>query len=238
VRVVLLGPPGAGKGTQAARLVDRYGLDHISTGDLLRWHKAERTPLGEEARRYMDAGELVPDDLVLRMLVDRLDPNGGGFILDGFPRTVAQAEALDRALKEPAASLDAVLNLDLDPEIAVQRLAARRTCPVCQSAYNALTAPPRVPETCDQDGTRLLQRDDDREDVVRRRMEVFEDQTAPLRDYYRRAGLLRSIDAKGSESEVAANAFAALDDLAHDHGAEPGGGGASSDVPGLSEVTP
>jgi adenylate kinase len=213
VRIVLLGPPGAGKGTQATRLVDRCGLDHISTGDLLRWHKAQDTQLGQEARHYMDAGELVPDDLVLRMVVDRLEPNGHGFILDGFPRTVEQAKALDRALADEGAELQAVLNLDLDREVAVRRLAARRTCPACHSAYNTLTAPPRVAETCDQDGERLLQRDDDREDVVRRRMEVFEEQTAPVKDYYRGTGLLRSIAAEGTEEEVAERAVEALADL-------------------------
>jgi adenylate kinase len=250
VRIVLLGPPGAGKGTQAKRLVDRYGLDHISTGDLLRMHKAKGTPLGVEARRYMDAGELVPDDVVLRMVVDRLQPGGRGFILDGFPRTVAQAEALDRALAQAGAELDAVLNLDIDPELAVIRLAARRTCPTCDAAYNTMTAPPSTPERCDRDGSVLLQRDDDREDVVRRRMEVFEEQTAPLRDYYRREGRLRSIDADGSEDQVSDRASDALADLAGeadrcvgDLGESVGEAAAvpAVDSPGrsgLSEVTP
>src|SRR5262245_60412481 len=129
MRLVLLGPPGAGKGTQAARLAERFRLDHIATGDILRWNVSEGTALGREARAYMDRGDLVPDDLVVRMLVERLGTAASGFVLDGFPRTVAQAEALDRALADRGIGLDAVLDFEIDPEIVVRRLSARRTCP-------------------------------------------------------------------------------------------------------------
>jgi adenylate kinase len=214
VRLVLLGPPGAGKGTQAARLAERYRIDHISTGDLLRWNVGEGTDLGREARAYMDRGELVPDDLVMRMLMERLDETGSGFVLDGFPRNVAQAEDLDEALHERGLDLDAVLSFDVDPEVVVRRLAARRTCPVCQRTYNMLTAAPRSDEVCDEDGSPLAQREDDRPEVVRRRLQVFEEQTAPVRDHYERLELMHPVGAEGSEDEVFARAVAALPDLA------------------------
>jgi adenylate kinase len=213
VRLVLLGPPGAGKGTQAARLVERLGLEHISTGDILRWNVAEGTPLGKEAKSYMDGGELVPDGLVVRMLADRLGSAGSGFILDGFPRNVAQAAALEDALHERGIDLDAVLSFDIDREAVVRRISSRRTCPSCQRTYNLLTSPPRNDEACDEDGTPLLQREDDREEVVRRRMEVFEEQTAPVRAFYDGQGLVRTIDADGSEDEVFARAMEALADV-------------------------
>jgi len=214
VRLVLLGPPGAGKGTQAARLAARFGMDHISTGDLLRWNVAEGTPLGLDAKRYMDAGELVPDDIVVRMLVERLGTNPSGFILDGFPRTVPQAEALADALRGRSLDLDAVLAFDVDREVVVRRLSSRRTCPVCRRVYSMTTAPPLSDQACDDDGTRLVQRDDDREDVVRRRMEVYEEQTAPVRAFYEAIGLVRAVDADGTEDEVFGRTLRALGALA------------------------
>jgi len=213
VRLVLLGPPGAGKGTQAVRLADRFRLDHISTGDILRSNVADGTALGREAKEYMERGDLVPDDLVVRMLVERLWAAASGFVLDGFPRTVPQAEALDRALAERGIHLDAVLDFEIDPEVVVRRLSARRTCPTCQRAYNMVTAPPQMDEVCDEDGTPLAHRDDDRPDVIRRRLQVFGQQTSPVREFYRAEGRLRPIDADGTEDEVYRRAVGALPNL-------------------------
>ena len=213
MRLVLLGPPGAGKGTQAAKLASRYRLDHISTGDILRQNVAEGTDLGRRAKAFMDRGDLVPDGLVVAMLVERLGSASSGFILDGFPRTVAQAEALEQALHERGLDLDAALSFEIDPEAVVARLSARRTCPVCQRAYNPTTAPPQRDEVCDADGTGLVQRDDDRPEVIRRRLQVFEEQTAPVRAYYEDRGLIRPVDAEGTENEVFARAVSGLPDL-------------------------
>jgi adenylate kinase len=213
VRLVLLGPPGAGKGTQAAKLAGRFRLDHISTGDILRQNVAEGTDLGRQAQAYMDRGDLVPDDVVVAMLVERLGSAASGFVLDGFPRTVAQAEALGGALRERGLDLDAVLSFDIDSEAVVARLSARRTCPACQRTYNLLSAPPKSDEICDVEGERLVQRDDDRPEVIRRRLEVFEEQTAPVRAFYENRGLIRPVDADGSEEEVFDRAVSVLPDL-------------------------
>jgi adenylate kinase len=213
VRLVLLGPPGAGKGTQAARLAGRYRLDHISTGDILRQNVADGTDLGRQAKAFMDRGDLVPDDLVVAMLVERLGSASSGFILDGFPRTVAQAEALAEALRERGLDLDAALSFEIDPEAVVARLSARRTCPVCGRTYNLSTAPPRTDEVCDVEDAKLVQRDDDRPEVIRRRLQVFEEQTAPVRAFYDHRGLIRSVDAEGTEEDVFDRAVAILPDL-------------------------
>jgi adenylate kinase len=213
VRLVLLGPPGAGKGTQAAKLASRYRLDHISTGDILRQNVADGTDLGRQAKAFMDRGDLVPDELVVAMLVERLGTAASGFILDGFPRTVAQAEALGEALRERGLDLDGVLSFEIDPEAVVARLSARRTCPVCRRAYNLITAPPETDKVCDVDGAALVQRDDDRPEVIRRRLQVFDEQTAPVRAFYDRLGLIRPVDAEGTEEKVFERAVALLPDL-------------------------
>jgi adenylate kinase len=212
VRLALLGVPGAGKGTQAKRLGDRFGLRHIATGDIFRDNLGRGTELGLLAKGYMDAGELVPDDVVVRMVADALDQAPNGFVLDGFPRTVPQAEALERHLAERGTPLDAVLALDLPDEVAVKRLAGRRTCAGCQLSYNVELGPPAVPGVCDRCGGRLVQREDDREETVRRRLEVFYESTEPLRRFYESRGLLRAIDADGPEDEVTARAVAVLGD--------------------------
>ncbi|MGD0249516.1 MAG: adenylate kinase [Thermoplasmata archaeon] len=205
-RVVFLGPPGAGKGTQAVRLARELGIPHLATGDLLRGAVAARTPLGLEAEGYMRAGQLVPDELVLKILGDRLSrPDAkDGFILDGFPRNLAQAGTLERMTP-----LDAVLSFEIDLEELVRRLSNRRTCPKCQSVYNLTSEAPKLAGRCDRDGTELVQRPDDRPEVVKTRFQVYADQTAPLLEHYRRQGLLRTVDATGSTDEVALRVRAA-----------------------------
>jgi adenylate kinase len=210
-RVIFLGPPGAGKGTQAATLAQELGIPHLSTGDLLRAAVAARSELGREAEAHMSAGRLVPDDLVLRMLRERLDrPDArSGFLLDGFPRNVAQAVALGRLTP-----IDRVLDFRIPFPALLERLTQRRSCPKCGRVYNLATRPPRLPGVCDDDGTTLVTRPDDREEAVRTRLKVYETETAPLSEYYRGRGLLRPIDALGDPVEVARRVRAAVADLA------------------------
>jgi adenylate kinase len=200
-RVVFLGPPGAGKGTQAARLARTLGIPHISTGDMLRAAVAARTPLGVVAEGHMNSGGLVPDDLVLGILRERLEqPDAGaGYILDGFPRTIAQAEALGKFAK-----IGEVISFDLPEGVLVQRLSDRWVCPKCQTVYNLSSQPPKVAGKCDRDGETLIQRPDDLPGAVRVRLKVYAEKTAPLLAYYRKRNLLRPIDASGSPDEVAA----------------------------------
>jgi adenylate kinase len=213
MRLVLLGPPGAGKGTQAKRLAERFGLRHIATGDLFRENVRMGTELGTLAKRYMGDGELVPDDVVVRMVSETLEGSTGGYVLDGFPRTVAQGEALEGELARAEQPLDAVLAFTLPEEIAVKRIAGRRTCSNCQQPYNVELDPPREPGACDICGGALMQRPDDDEVTVRRRLEVYRESTEPLIKFYAARGLLREIDADGTEEEVTRRALAALDDL-------------------------
>jgi adenylate kinase len=216
MRIVLLGPPGAGKGTQAARLTKRFGMSHISTGDILRRNVGEGTELGRLAETYMGAGELVPDDVVVAMVLSSLEVIADGFMLDGFPRTIPQAEALDGGLAVAGRPLHAALALMIDDEIAVKRIAGRRTCANCQTPYNLEIDPPKVAGVCDRCGGPLVQRPDDAEDVVRRRLQVYNESTAPLLKYYSERGLLREVDAFGTEAEVFERAVAALGDLPAD----------------------
>lgn len=213
MRLVLLGPPGAGKGTQARRLADRYGAKPIATGDLFRQHVREETPLGLKAKSYMEAGDLVPDDVVIGMLLSELDDAAEGWILDGFPRTVAQAEALSEALAGTDTPLQAALALRLPDEVAVARLAGRRTCARCQHTFNVELKPPREDGVCDACGGPLEQRPDDREEVVRRRLEVYKRDTKPLEQFYRDRGLFREVDAVGDLEEITGRAVAILGDL-------------------------
>jgi adenylate kinase len=208
--VLIMGPPGAGKGTQAGHLVEAYGLRHLATGDLLRTAVAEGTPLGVEAKRYMDAGDLVPDEVIIgliRELVADL-PDDAGVLLDGFPRTDAQAVALDETLAGLGRDVDVVLDIRVPNELLVQRLSGRWICRTCQTPYNVDTKPPKVAGVCDLDGGELYQRDDDKPESVRNRLEVYERQTAPVADHYRAQGNLVEIDGAQDVDDVRA----ALDD--------------------------
>jgi adenylate kinase len=206
--LILLGPPGAGKGTQAERLRDDFQLPHISTGDMLRAQVADETELGMEARRFMDAGELVPDEVIVGMIIQRIADGDArdGFLLDGFPRNEAQADALGAALGELERRLTAVLLIEVPDDDLVRRLAGRRVCVKNPShIYHVDFDPPKHEDVCDQDGARLIQRDDDREEVIRRRLEVYHSQTEPLIAYYDRAELLRRFDGRRTPDEVHAH---------------------------------
>jgi adenylate kinase len=204
LNLILLGPPGAGKGTQAERLRADFGLAHISTGDMLRAQVAEGTKLGREAQRYMTAGELVPDEVIIGMIVQRISAPDArdGFLLDGFPRNEQQADALGEALTNLERRLLAVLLIEVSDDEVVRRLGGRRVCLKNGHVYHLEFDPPKHAGTCDQDGSRLIQRDDDREDTIRRRLEVYHQQTAPLIDYYDQAGLLRRFDGRRSANDV------------------------------------
>lgn len=210
MRVVFLGPPGAGKGTQARILQERFGLEQISTGDLLRRHLAMGTPLGNEAEGYMRRGQLVPDALVVDMIEHELERATDGFVMDGFPRTVAQAEALDRLLTRRGTPLEAAVSFSADRAVLVARLAARWTNPRTGRTYNALTNPPKTAGIDDEDGGELIQREDDRADTVTKRLDVYEQQTRPLVEYYRKVGKLAEIDALASVGSVAEAIAAAI----------------------------
>jgi adenylate kinase len=214
VRIVLLGLPGAGKGTQARHLSERFAVPVIATGEIFRWNVAEGTELGERARRYLDAGELVPDDVTIRMVMGAIRDTPKGFVLDGFPRTIAQAGALDRELADRDITLSGAVALIVDEKVAVARIAGRRTCANCQTLYNVVFNPPMVDEVCDVGGGPLVQRTDESEETVRRRLKVYRENTAPLLDFYAERGLLREVDASGTESEVTERAYAALTDAA------------------------
>ena len=203
MRLVLLGAPGSGKGTQADLLKEKYGAAHISTGDILRRNLKEKTKLGAEAESYMNKGALVPDDLVIRMVSERLRENdvAKGFLLDGFPRTISQAEALETLLGDLKQKLDAVLLFEIDEEALVRRLSNRRTCAACGKIWNLLTME-SVSSGCPSCGGELLQREDDAEAVIRHRMDVYREQTSPLVSWYDDQGLLRRIDASKSREEI------------------------------------
>jgi adenylate kinase len=209
--LVLLGKQGAGKGTQAVRLAERYGIAHVATGDLFRAAAAAGTAAGREAEEFMNRGDLVPDDLTLRIVEERFAEDGlvdQGFVLDGFPRTLLQAEKLEDVLD--GHPLDLVINLDVPTEIVLDRIAGRRVCEKCGTPYH-VSAPPKDDWTCDVCGGRVVQREDDTEDAVMRRLELYEDETVPIIDFYRKLGKLVTIDGVGDGDDVFARLVAQVE---------------------------
>jgi len=204
MRLLFLGPPGAGKGTQARELAREWGVPQVATGDMLRAAMTAGTPLGREAKQYYDRGELVPDDVILKMVAERLrQPDAAqGFILDGFPRTIAQADGLAAMLDALGTKIDAVIDFDVSEPELIRRLTGRRLCRICQTPFHVVSAPPKHAGVCDKCGGELYQRVDDSEATVRNRLEVFERQTAPLLDYYRQRGLLRTVSGEGAVDKI------------------------------------
>lgn len=204
MRLVLLGAPGAGKGTQAKKLIEKYGIPQISTGDILRKAVADGTTLGKEAKSYMNKGELVPDSVVIGLVKERLaqDDCKKGYILDGFPRNTSQAETLDNVLSDMKASLDFALSVDVDKGDLMKRLTGRRTCKGCQQMYNVYFSPAKKDGVCDKCNGELFQRDDDKEETIKNRLDIYEKSTAPLIDYYSKKGILKSVNGAGSVDEI------------------------------------
>ncbi|MGW7525321.1 adenylate kinase [Streptomyces sp. NPDC054783] len=213
MRIVLVGPPGAGKGTQAVRLAEKLSIPHISTGDLFRANISQQTELGKLAKSYMDAGNLVPDEVTIAMAKDRMEQPDAekGFLLDGFPRNVSQAEALDQLLETEGIKLDAVLDLEVPEAEVVKRIAGRRICRNESShVFHVTYSPPKKEGVCDVCGGELYQRDDDSEDTVRKRLEVYHTQTEPIIDYYKAQGLVVTISSLGPVDEITQRALEAL----------------------------
>jgi adenylate kinase len=214
MRIVLLGAPGAGKGTQCKRIVDRYGLQHLSSGDILRNQRAAGTELGKKASSFMDSGALVPDEIIVEMMIDAIEKAPpAGFILDGFPRTVNQAVELDKSLAGSGQDIDVILNLQIDDQVIEERMTGRRSCPKCGAVYHIKNLKPKVEGVCDNDGTRLIQRPDDGPEVVKNRLKTYHRQTEPLVDYYQESRTLYDIDANKGADEVSVLVFEKLDAL-------------------------
>jgi len=196
MKIIMLGAPGAGKGTQAKRIADKYNVPHISTGDIFRANIKEGTALGEKAKTFMDQGLLVPDELVVELVVDRIqkDDCNNGFVLDGFPRTIPQAEALDKALKGIGQNMDYAIDVDVPDENIVSRMAGRRACLDCGATYHLVTIPTKVEGICDKCGSKIVLREDDKPETVQKRLEVYHAQTQPLIDYYKKQNILKTVD--------------------------------------------
>jgi adenylate kinase len=212
MKIIMLGAPGAGKGTQAKRIAEQYGIPHVSTGDIFRANIKEQTPLGMEAKSYMDRGELVPDELTVKILLDRVakDDCKNGYVLDGYPRTIPQAEVLDKAIeetKDPSAigadeKIDFAINVDVPDENSINRMSGRRACLKCGATYHIQYMPPKTEGICDKCQSELVIRDDDKPETVRNRLSVYHEQTAPLIDYYSNKGILRTVDGTKDVDEV------------------------------------
>ena len=212
MKIIMLGAPGAGKGTQAKKIAERYQIPHISTGDIFRSNIKEVTELGRKAKEYMDQGALVPDELTIGMLMDRIQKEDcvNGYVLDGFPRTIPQAESLKKALSEMGQKIDFAINVDVPDEKIIDRMAGRRACIACGATYHIVYNPSRVPDVCDVCGAGLVLRDDDKPETVKRRLSVYHDQTKPLIDYYKEAGVLVNIDGTQDLSKVFSDISAVL----------------------------
>jgi adenylate kinase len=214
MKVVLLGAPGAGKGTQCKSIVARYDLLHLSSGDILRQERAEGTKLGKKAQAYMDSGALVPDEIIIKMMAKAIGKAPvAGFILDGFPRTVNQAVELDKALDASGQKIDAVLNLEIDDNVVTKRITGRRSCPECGAVYHIENLKPKTEGICDNDGTELVQRSDDTKEVLVNRLETYHQQTEPLVDYYKKNGTVYYFEADRNPEDVRALIFEKMDAL-------------------------
>ena len=212
MKIIMLGAPGAGKGTQAKKIADKFNIPHISTGDIFRANLKEGTELGLKAKEYMDKGELVPDGLTCDLVMDRIakDDAKNGFVLDGFPRTIPQAEALTEALKKIGQAMDIAINVDVPDENIVERMGGRRACVGCGATYHVVTVPPKTEGKCDRCGAELILRDDDKPETVKRRLAVYHEQTRPLIDYYEGQGILKTVDGTLPPESVEEAVFALL----------------------------
>lgn len=204
MKIIMLGAPGAGKGTQAKRVAEEYGIPHISTGDIFRANIRDNTELGKKAKEYMDKGLLVPDELTCDLVMNRISEADckDGFVLDGFPRTIPQADALTKALEEKGMSMDAAVDIEVPDENIIGRMAGRRFCPKCGATYHVVALPPKSEGICDNDGEKLVIRDDDKEETVRNRLSVYHKETQPLIDYYKKARILKTVDGTKTADEV------------------------------------
>lgn len=204
MKIIMLGAPGAGKGTQAKKLAERYHIPHISTGDIFRANIKEGTELGSKAKGYMDQGLLVPDDLVIDLVVDRLawEDAKEGYVLDGFPRSIPQAEALSRALKAKGEKIDAAVDIEIPDQDIIERMGGRRACLKCGATYHIVNIPPKVEGKCDVCGSDLVLRDDDKPETVKKRLDVYHEQTQPLIEYYKKEGVLKEVDGTLTMEEV------------------------------------
>ena len=212
MRMVLLGAPGSGKGTQCGKITGRYAVKHLSSGDILRRQRKLKTQLAQKAASYMDSGELVPDDIIVRIMAAAIrETSDGGFVLDGFPRTIDQAAELDRILEDADGGIEIVLNLKVDDDTVMRRLTGRRVCPECGAVYHVRTLQPKTAGRCDRDGAELVQRTDDKPEVVANRLQAYHRQTKPLVQYYRQKGILHEMDAGREIEEVTKAVFAVLD---------------------------